>query len=118
MATVVPVLLDHGYKGTADIYEWASMNNGDTIGWLVLPIKVDRAVHVYGAFGGTVTIEGTLESGTPANAVILNDSRGEGNPLTFTANDIRTVLEPVLQIRPNPGVGVTATTVRLLVVRP
>lgn len=118
MATITPTRISHGHDVAAELYEWASMSNGDTIAWLTLPIKADKVVHVYGTFGGSVAIEGSLETGTPANAVTLNDSRGEGNPLTFTANDIRTVLEPVLQIRPNPGAGVTNTTVRLLAVRP
>jgi len=116
VATVNPVEIRNGHSGGADIYEWLGLADGDTVGWLTLPIKADKSVHVYGAFGGTVTIQGSHED-VPANPVTLNDSRGEGNPLTFTATDLRVVLEPVLKIRPLPGGGVSDTTVRLLAVR-
>lgn len=116
MPTVNPVPVSNGHAGGADLYEWLALADGDTVGWLTLPIKADKSVHVFGDFGGTVTIQGSHEE-VPTHPVTLNDSRGEGNPLTFTATDLRVVLEPVLKIRPFPGTGVTATTVRLLAVR-
>lgn len=118
MATVSPTRVFQGWDGSANLYEWANLNAGDTVDWLTLPVKADKSVHVYGAFGGTVTIQGTNETDdAPANPVTLNDSRGEGNPLTFTTADLRTVLEAVHKIRPLPGAGVVNTTVRLLAVR-
>ena len=48
---------------------------------------------------------------------VLPDSRGEGNPLTFTQNDLRTVLEAVVKLRPSPGAGVSGVTVRVLAVK-
>jgi hypothetical protein len=122
MATLFPVNIKHGHDGGADLFEWRDvvtgsplMSAGDTIGWLHLPVKADKSVHVYGAFGGTVAIEGTLED-TPANPITLTDPGG--TLLTFTTTGLRSVLQPVLQIRPSPGAGVSATTVRLLAVRP
>src|SRR5262245_3579278 len=110
MATVRALLVTHAHDGQADLYEWAGMNAGDTVEWLRLPIKADKTVHVYaagGVLGGTVTIEGTLETATsPSNPFTINDSRGEGNPLTFTTTDGRTVHEAVIQIRPSLGAGV------------
>ena len=122
MAELAPVLISHGHNGGADLFEWQDvataspfMNAGDTIDWLHLPIKADKSVHVYGAFGGILVIEGTLED-TPANPVTLTDPAGVA--LMFTATGLRSILQPVLQIRPNPGTGVVNTTVRLLAVRP
>jgi|SRR5215510_15048721 len=117
MATVLPRRIWHPLDGEADLFEWLNFSNGDVIGWLVLPQKADKTLHMYGTFGGTVTLDGSLESGTPSNPFTINDSRGEGNPLSFTANDGRTLMENVLQIRPNPGAGVTNTTLRILCVR-
>lgn len=115
MATVNPQPVVYAYTKTAPEWEWLNIAAGDTIGWLTVPgKKADCTVHCYGTFGGTVTIQGTMESpGTANNPVTLNDSRGEGNALTFTADDMRVVLEHPLQMRPSPGAGVTATTVRM-----
>lgn len=72
----------------------------------------DKTVQISGTLGvgGTVSIEGSNDGSTWH---ILNDSRGEGNALTFTTLDTRTILENPLFIRPNvtAGDGSTALTV-------
>lgn len=118
MATIQAEELRGPHDGHVKEWKWAGLAAGDVGSWVTLPIKADKSVHLLGTFGGTVTIEGTLEPDTPTSAIALNDSRGEGNPLTFTAPDIRTVLDNVMQIRPNAGAGVASVTVLLLAVRP
>jgi hypothetical protein len=113
-------LLETWAMGSVSLYRWPKTGQtfgaGDTGKWLKAPGRNDKTVHVYGAFGGTVTIQGTLEHESPANPFTCNDSRGEGNPLTFTTTDGRTVLENIVQIRPLMGAGITGVTVLLLAV--
>ena len=73
----------------------------------------DKTVQVFGTFGvgGSINIEGSNDGGTTWH--ILNDSRGEGNPLTLTAADTRAINENPDLIRANvtAGDGTTALTV-------
>jgi hypothetical protein len=115
VATVSPTIVWHGYTGVADLYEWSPIAEGDTVAWARIPIKADKSVHVFGDFGGTVTIQGSNED-TPTNPVTL--TAPDGVALTFTAVGLRSILQPVMWIRPSPGAGVANTTVRLLAVRP
>lgn len=73
----------------------------------------DKTVQILGTFGaaGSVNIEGSNDGGT--TWAILNDTRGEGNPLTFTTADVRSINENPDLIRANvtAGDGTTALTV-------
>jgi hypothetical protein len=71
------------------------------------PRLPDKTVAVRGTFGGgTITIEGSnLAVGATGlaatgNWFALNDTRGEGNALTFTTADGRVILENPNCIRP------------------
>ena len=116
MAVAGPTKVDLlGFDGMAQMWEWTGLGN-ENGAWLTLdPLFSDRTVMVYGTFGGTVTIQGTLETGTPAAPVTLKDP--SQNAITFTANGIDTILDNCLKIRPSGGVGVTDVTVRVLAVR-
>lgn len=78
-------------------------------------------MRVFGTFGAgtTVTIQGSNEPGTPAAGAALNDSRGEGNALTFvtaSGNDLKMSCEAPLKVRPvlTGGDGTTSFTVVLV----
>lgn len=59
----------------------------------------DVTIQVLGTFAGsTLTIQGSNDGGTTWTA--LNDSRGEGNAMAFTAANLMTLNELPLQIRP------------------
>jgi len=82
----------------------------------------DKTVSVRGTFGagGSVTLFGSTASGTGAAlattaAFALNDNRGEGNVMTFTANDGRQINENPHLIFPKLTVasGATALTVEI-----
>lgn len=121
MATVKPTQVGHAYNTNAELWEWSPLNAGDTVGWLALPPRADKTVHAYGAFGGAITFQGTLETpdtGVPAHPFIINDARGRTFPISFVADDAAEIMEHCIQIRPQPGAGVTNTTVRLLAVGP
>lgn len=95
---------------------WSGLLNGDTGDFQGLMGYPDKAVSVKGTFGaaGSVSIQGTNDAGTTAD--IINDSRGEANPLTFTAQDMRQVLENPEGVRPivTAGDGTTSLTVTLI----
>ena len=56
-------------------------------------------IQVLGTFAGaTIAIEGSNDGGT--TYAQLNDTRGEGNALTFTSADLRQLAEIPQQIRP------------------
>ena len=94
---------------------WAAIGDADTCTDEPIGHLVDKSVHVYGTFGGaTVVIQGSDEV-TPSERVTLNDSRGEGNPLSFTALDLRQVLEITAFVRPSStGGGGSSTTVSIV----
>jgi len=95
---------------------WTPLANGDTGLPQTGARLADKTVQILGTFGagGSVNIEGSNDGGT--TWAILNDSRGEGNALTFTSADMREVLEVPEMIRPNvtAGDGTTALTVILI----
>jgi hypothetical protein len=110
MATVVPTIEQLGV-GVQRI-TWASMGSGDDGAWMSGLAKYpNKTVEVSGAAVTAVDIQGKDAGGT---ARVLNDSRGEGNALTFSAADIREVLENTDSIRPLVTTG-TTVTVRLTV---
>lgn len=96
--------------------EWTGLLNGDTGRAEDLTRYPDKTAQVKGTFGagGSVNIEGSNDGGT--TFAILNDSRGEGNPLTLTATDLRLILENAGLIRPNvtAGDGTTNLTVTII----
>lgn len=76
----------------------------------------DKTVQVLGTFGaaGSVNIEGSNDGGTTWN--ILNDTRGEGNPLTFTATDMRSINENPDLIRANVTAGDGTTSLTVIII--
>lgn len=99
---------------------WTPLTTTNVDGsWEMVPAYADRTVHVFGTFGAgcTLSIEGTNEVGTPAKPVTVNDSRGEGNPMTFLTaggDDIKVMAEAPLKVRPKitgGGDGTTSLTV-------
>jgi hypothetical protein len=80
------------------------------------PQLVDRTIQVLGTFGagGSVSIEGSNDGGT--TWAVLNDSRGEGNAMTFTGADVRTLLENPQLIRPRVTAGDGTTNLTVIVV--
>lgn len=95
---------------------WSALANGDDGTWLTGAMLADKTVQVLGTFGagGSISIEGSNDGGT--TAAILNDSRGEGNPVTFTAADIRTILENPERIRPRVTAGDGTTSLSVIIV--
>lgn len=110
MATIAAAFVASAKNALRASWTLANGDDGivlDAINW------PDKTVTVRGTFGagGTVVIEGTDAGGVTYTT--LNDSRGEGNALTFTAADTRTILENPGKIRPRvtAGDGTTALTV-------
>lgn len=62
-------------------------------------------IQVKGTFdtAASLSIEGSADAGSTYN--ILNDSRGEGNPMTFTGTDTRKLNELPNLIRPRVTAG-------------
>jgi hypothetical protein len=90
-----------------------------------LPNLPDKVVHVRGTFagGGTVSVSmfGSNASGgtgalATSSAFALNDSRGEGNALAFTAPDGRQINENPNLIFPKLTVASGATAITIEVV--
>ena len=85
---------------------WSTMvktaSIGDPISAPNLPdktVQVRKSTATNGFSGATIAIEGSNNTAT-GPYVTLNDSRGEGFPLTFTTTDIRTIMENPQFIRP------------------
>lgn len=98
---------------------WANLANGDTGVSDSSTGLSDKTVQVKGTFGvgANVNIEGSNDGGTTWS--ILNDSRGEGNPLSITTAigaDIRTILENPQLIRPNVTAGDGTTSLTVIIV--
>lgn len=95
---------------------WASLLNGDVGSPLDAPNLPDKTVQIKGTFGtgGSINIEGSNDGGTTNH--ILNDSRGEGNPLTLTLADTRTINENPAQIRPNVTAGDANTSLTVIII--
>lgn len=95
---------------------WANLANSDVGSSLVAPNLSDKSIQVLGTFGvgGTLVIEGSNDGGTTWHT--LNDSKGEGNDLSFTVADIRTILENPERIRPKVTTGDGTTSLTCIVV--
>jgi len=96
---------------------WAGILNGDDGAPQSASMLSDKSVQVTGTpgVGGTLVIEGSNDNGVTYHT--LNDSRGETTGLlSFTAADLRTILENVQLIRPRctAGDGSTNWTVSLI----
>ena len=107
-------LITYPQRGVIKV-EWTGLLNGDQGDYQSLGNYPDKTISVRGTFGagGSVSIQGTNDGGTTSDTI--NDSRGEGNALTFTAQDMRTILENPQAIRPNvtAGDGTTSLTVTM-----
>lgn len=96
---------------------WPNLANGDTGSPLTFTRLADKTVTARGTFGvgGSVTMKGTdAADGTATTGWdALNDSRGEGNAMTFTARDTKTLLENPGKMAPHvtAGDGTTSLTV-------
>lgn len=93
---------------------WSGLTGSDDGDGVDLSRFPDRTVHVSGTFdSATCTIQG---SNTGVNYVALNDSRGEGNSLAFTAEDVKVALENPKMVRPlnSGGGGSTSLTVTII----
>ena len=80
-------------------------SSADSGAGVIVPGRYDSIqIQVLGTFAGaTITIEGSNDGGT--TWATLNDSRGEGNAMTFTAADLRKLNETPNQIRPTISAG-------------
>src|SRR5262249_50287624 len=80
------------------------------------PLQRDITIHVFGTFGAglTLSIEGSNEVvASPTAPVVLNDSRGVGNAMTFLTaggNAAKQLLEACTRIRPRITAGGDGTT--------
>ena len=102
-------------KGVVKV-QWTGLLNTDVGDAQDLSRYPDITVQASGIFGvgGTVSLQGTNDG---SNFNILNDSRGEGNAMTFTAADQRQLSEgAVAGLRPNvtAGDGSTSLTITLI----
>lgn len=101
--------------GNIRLVTWSGMANADTGQYYIGPHFSDCSVHVYGTFGagGNLRMQGSNESGTPANPAAL--ANPQGTILDFTSVGIDQILEHVYQMRPNvtAGDGTTSITVKV-----
>lgn len=96
---------------------WTGLLNGDDGAPQSALQLADKSVQVKGTFGagGTLLIEGSNDDGT--TWATLNDSRGETTgALSFTAADLRTILENCQLIRPRVSAGDGTTSLTCIVV--
>jgi hypothetical protein len=101
-------------KRVAEI-KWTGLLNGDTGDAQATGTLSDKSIQVLGTFGtgGTVVLEGSNDGGTTWST--LNDTRGEGNALSFTSSDLRQTLENTRHIRPNVTAGDGSTNLTVIV---
>lgn len=121
MATRAAKYIANQLAPFALVIEWkdpdgTALLQGDDGAWVLLGHYNDKSLHVYGVFGGaTVTFEGSNEDPpTTGNAVGLRTP--SETLISFTAKDIRQVLENPLFVRPKVagGDGTTDLGVRLV----
>lgn len=102
------------------LLQWTGLLNGDTGNYAVIPHMEDWSVHVFGTFGagGSISIQGSNETGAPANPIILVDPAGA--LLTFTAAALKQALPQAYAVRPTvtAGDGTTALTVIVRICSP
>ncbi len=112
MATGVTKVRNHPFAGDVLVYKWVLEAN-ETGVKVDVPRHSDKTVHIFGTFGGTVTIEGGCDPDGTSDFVTLEDNLG--NSLSFTAADIKLIGPNVYKIGPKAGAGVSNTTVFLMV---
>ena len=112
MVTGVTKVRNHPFSGDVLVFKWVleASETGDKV---EVPRHSDKTVHLFGTFGGTVTIEGGCNPDGTGDYVLLQDTQGAD--LSFTGADLKAVAQNVYQIGPKAGVGVSATTIFLLV---
>lgn len=112
MAIKATKVRDHPFAGDVLVFKWVLEANetGDKV---EVPRHSDKTVHIFGDFGGTVTLEGGCDPDGTSDFVTLEDNLG--NALSFTAASIKLVGPNVYKIGPKAGAGVSNTTVFLLV---
>jgi hypothetical protein len=92
----------------------SSADSGSTV---IVPSAYDSvSIQVIGTFAGaTITIEGSNNGGT--TWATLNDSRGEGNAMTFTSADLRKLNEVPQMIRPTITSGSASNLSVIAIIR-
>lgn len=112
MATRIPTITAPGPRLIRAV--WTGLLNGDVGQALDAPGYPDKTVCMYGTFGvgGTIVVQGRgIAAGvTDSDYTTLNDTRGEGNALTFTASDVRTINENPDLVRPSVTAGDGSTS--------
>ena len=96
--------VDQG-TGGCRVLTWLTLTTANDVGVAFLSAAwPDKTVHVEGTFGaaGAVAIEGTNEE-SPTNWHTLTDPQGD--PLSFSAGGIKTILENTRWIRPKVTAG-------------
>lgn len=88
---------------------WAGTTTGLP---LVAPAYPDKTVSVHGTWGGATFVLQGSSDGT--NYYTLNDTRGQGNAISLTADEVATVLENVEYLR-GQTTGGTGTSLTVTV---
>lgn len=102
------------------LIQWTGLLNGDNGNYLVMPHIEDYCVQIFGTFGvgGSISLQGSLETGTPTSPETLVDPTNAA--LTFTAHGLKQVLPLVYAVRPivTAGDGTTSLTCIIRVISP
>lgn len=119
MATRLVARFDTGRDGPCEGHLWTALSATDTVGQrLFVGHRPGKSVHLFGTFGGAVTIRGSNKQNpvaeTAADWIILADP--QGNPLSFTTPAIEEVLEAVLWLSPLAAAGVVSVDIAVCLV--
>jgi len=91
-------------------FQWETVTGSDTGEPLALPKGgAQLAVHVTGTFGGTLTMQGTIDG---TNWFTLKDGPG-GSDVTFTAAGYAEITTAVKQVRPSAGASISDVDVKV-----
>jgi hypothetical protein len=74
----------------------------------------DKTVHMFGTFGGTVTLQGSndpLAITSPSTASWFTLTDNFGNAIAYSSATLATIAQAPLYIQPSAGSGVTSVTV-------
>lgn len=99
--------------GQTHRFVWSGLSEGDTAQSIRIPGVDDRAVQVFGTFGGaTVTVEGSIQDQATVFATLKDK---HGNLLSFTDAGLEQIAGLVTHIRPaiTGGTGAEVTVVFL-----
>ncbi len=92
---------------------WEGLLSGDDGQAASIPGASDKAVHVFGTFGGTsVAMEGSNEV-TPSNWAALHDANGDA--IAISALGAEVIVENMRHIRPNLTGGNGTTDISVIV---